>query len=173
MPSQAIPTLITERLTLRAPVAGDFAAYARLLASPRAKGIGGPYAQRAAWGKFCHGVACWDLFGHGALMMDLLANSECVGLVDISHGPLFPEKELGWLVYEGHEGQGYATEAAEALRDWAACELGLFGLVSYVDPENRRSIAVAERLGARLDPGAPKQDPGDLVYRHRAQPKPQ
>ena len=94
MPSQAIPTLITERLTLRAPVAGDFPAYARLLASPRAKGIGGPYAQRAAWGKFCHGVACWDLFGHGALMMDLLATSECVGLVDISHGPLFPEKEL-------------------------------------------------------------------------------
>ena len=168
MPSQAIPTLITERLTLRAPVAGDFPAYARLLASPRAKGIGGPYAQRAAWGTFCHGVACWDLFGHGALMMDLLATSECVGLVDISHGPLFPEKELGWLVYEGHEGQGYVTEAAEALRDWAACELGLFGLVSYVDPENRRSIAVAERLGARLDPGAPKQDPGDLVYRHRA-----
>src|SRR5581483_10362660 len=32
MPSQAIPTLITERLTLRAPVAGDFPAYARLLA---------------------------------------------------------------------------------------------------------------------------------------------
>jgi RimJ/RimL family protein N-acetyltransferase len=173
MPSQAIPTLITERLTLRAPVAGDFPAYARLLASPRAKDIGGPYAQRAAWGQFCHGVACWDLFGHGALMMDLLATSECVGLVDISHGPLFPEKELGWLVYEGHEGQGYATEAAEALRDWAACELGLFGLVSYVDPENRRSIAVAERLGARLDPGAPKQDPGDLVYRHRPQHKPQ
>ena len=103
MPSQAIPTLITERLALRAPVAGDFPAYARLLASPRAKGIGGPYAQRAAWGKFCHGVACWDLFGHGALMMDLLATGECVGLVDISHGPLFPEKELGWLVYEGHE----------------------------------------------------------------------
>lgn len=50
MPSQSIPTLITERLTLRAPVTGDFPAYARLLASPRAKGIGGPYAQRAAGG---------------------------------------------------------------------------------------------------------------------------
>ena len=68
MPSQAIPTLMTERLIRRAPVAGDFPAYAQLLASPRAKGIGGPYAQWAAWGKFCHGVACWDLFGHGALM---------------------------------------------------------------------------------------------------------
>lgn len=26
-------------------------------------------------------------------------------------------------------------------------------------------------LGARLDPGAPKRDPGDLVYRHRPQSK--
>ncbi len=167
MPLHAIPRLVTERLTLRAPVAGDFPAYAWLLASPRAKNIGGPHDRRAAWGKFCHGVACWDLFGHGALMIDLRATGACVGLVDISHGPLFPEKELGWLVYEEHEGRGYATEAAAALRDWAARELGLSGLVSYIDPENRRSIAVAECLGARLDPGAPKQDPEDLVYRHR------
>jgi RimJ/RimL family protein N-acetyltransferase len=93
---------------------------------------------------------------------------DCVGQVGISHGPLFPEKELGWLVYDGHEGRGYATEAAAALRDWAARTLSLERLVSYIDAENVRSIAVAERLGAVLDPAAPKQDPGDLVYLHRA-----
>ena len=132
----------------------------------RAKGVGGPYAQEAAWGVFCHDIACWELLGHGALMADLRATGECVGQVGINHGPLFPEKELGWLVYEGHEGRGYATEAARTLRDWAARALGLDGLVSYVDPENRRSARVAERLGATLHPDAPKQDPGDLVYRH-------
>ncbi len=57
-----------------------------------------------------------------------------------------------------------------ALRDWAMRALRLDGLVSYVHPENHRSAAVAERLGATLDPDAPKQDPGDLVYRH---PSPQ
>jgi RimJ/RimL family protein N-acetyltransferase len=129
---------------------------------------GGPFAQRAAWGIFCHDVACWEMFGHGALMVDLRATGECVGQVGINHGPLFPEKELGWLVYEEHEGRGYATEAARGLRDWAAQALRLDGLVSYVDPENRRSAAVAERLSATLDPDAPKQDPGDLVYRHLA-----
>jgi RimJ/RimL family protein N-acetyltransferase len=120
MCSQAIPTLTTERLVLRTPVGGDFPAYARLLATPRAKHMGGPYDQRTAWGMFCHEVACWVLFGHGALIVDLRTTGECVGLVGISHGPRYPEKELGWLVYEGHEGQGYATEAARALRDWAA-----------------------------------------------------
>jgi RimJ/RimL family protein N-acetyltransferase len=162
-----IPRLMTERLILRAPVADDFPAYARLLASQRSAGMGGPYALRAAWGLFCHDVAMWELYGHGALMIDLRTTGDCVGQVGINHGPLFPEKELGWLVYDVHEGRGYATEAAVALRDWAARTLGLDRLVSYIDPQNIRSIAVAERLGAVLDRDAPKQDPGDLVYRHR------
>jgi RimJ/RimL family protein N-acetyltransferase len=99
-------------------------------------------------------------------MVDLRTTGECVGQVGINHGPLFPEKELGWQLYEGREGRGYATEAAKALRDWAARTLRIDRLVSYVHPENHRSAAVAERLGAILDMDAPRQDPGDLVYRH-------
>ncbi|WP_376099961.1 GNAT family N-acetyltransferase [Roseomonas sp. CCTCC AB2023176] len=168
MSAPPIPTLVTERLTLRAPVEADFPAYAALMASARATCMGGPFDRRVAWGMFCHDLACWRLYGHGALMLAVRATGECVGGVSISHGPLFPEKELGWQVYEGNEGRGYATEGARALRDWAARTLGLRGLVSYVDPRNHRSAAVAERLGAVLDPAAPKQDPDDLVYRHPA-----
>lgn len=168
MLAHRIPTLTTGRLTLRAPVMDDFPAYARLMASPRAAGMGGPFDRRGAWGLFCHGLALWQLFGHGALVIGLGATGEGVGVVEINHGPLFPEKELGWQVYEGHEGKGYATEAAGALRDWAFATLALPTLVSYIDPGNVRSIAVAERLGAVLDPAAPKQDPDDLVYRHLA-----
>lgn len=127
--------------------------------------MGGPYDRRGAWGLFCHDVAQWSLFGHGALMIDL-PGVACVGQVGINHGPLFPEKELGWLIYAGHEGRGYASEAAAALRDWAFGQLGLETLVSYVDPRNQRSIAVAERLGAHLDASADRANPGDLVYRH-------
>lgn len=168
LPNIPIPRLTTARLLLRAPHADDFPAYARLLASPRAKGMGGPFTERAAWGLFCHDVAGWTLFGHGALMIDLRASSECIGQVGISHGPLFPEKELGWLVYDGYEGRGYVTEAAAALRDWAFGPRGLDRLVSYIDPDNARSIAVAERLGAVIDPDAPRPDAADLVYLHRS-----
>lgn len=166
MSDPAIPRLATPRLVLRAPVAEDFPAYAELMASPRARCMGGPFDLRAAWGIFCHDVAQWSLFGHGALMVNLAAGGACVGQVGINHGPLFPERELGWLVYGGHEGQGYATEAARALRDWAATARGMRGLVSYIDPANHLSVAVAERLGARRDDTAPRQDPDDLVYRH-------
>lgn len=165
MTTFSIPRLVTARLVLRAPDAADFPAYAALMASPRAHFMGGPFDTRAAWGLFCHDVASWSLFGHGALMMDLAAGGPCVGQVGINLGPLFPERELGWLVYDGHEGHGYATEAARALRDWAATR-GVRGLVSYIDPGNARSVAVAERLGATRDDVAPRQDPDDLVYRH-------
>ncbi|MBB3918173.1 GNAT family N-acetyltransferase [Rhizobium fabae] len=161
-------TIRTERLTLRMPEIGDFEAYARLMASPRSVGMGGPFDLRVAWGMFCHDVALWQLFGHGALMIDLAETGECVGQVGINHGPLFPAKELGWFVYDGYEGRGYATEAASALRSWAFATLKLPSLVSYIAPDNAASIAVAERLGARLDPAAPRTDPNDLVYRHLA-----
>lgn len=161
-----VPTINTERLTLRMPAMEDFRVYEQLMASPRAVGMGGPFDTRGAWGLFCHDVALWQLYGHGALMIDLRATGECVGQVGVNHCPMFPEKELGWLVYDGHEGKGYATEAARALKGWAFDVLGLRTLVSYVDENNIRSAAVAERLGGQLDPTALRQDREDLVYRY-------
>lgn len=161
------PTLQTARLTLRPMRAGDFPDYAALMASERARYMGGPFDEKAAWGLFCHDAGCWALFGHGALMMDRQADGDTVGQVGLNAGPLFPETELGWLVYEPHEGQGYATEGAMALRDWAFETLPLDSLVSYTHPENHASHNVARRLGAELDPEAPRQDHDDVVFRHR------
>jgi RimJ/RimL family protein N-acetyltransferase len=53
-----------------------------------------------------------------------------------------------------------------ALRDGATHALRLDGLVSYVHPENLASAAIADRLGAILDPNAFKPGPSALVYRH-------
>ena len=162
----SIPTLITERLVLRPPVLADFPAYAVFLASSRSRFMGGPCQGFLAWGMFCHDLACWQMFGHGGLMIELRASCQCIGQVGINHGPEFPEKELGWLLYEGFEKEGYATEAARALREWAFKDLQLTTLVSYVDPGNLSSIAVAQRLGAVRDVTALRQDPEDLVFRH-------
>lgn len=163
----SIPTLFTEQLVLRPPVEADFAAYFTFMASSRSRYMGGPYEKWPAWGLFCHDIACWTLFGHGALMIELRETGACVGQVGINHGPMFPEKELGWLLYEGFEGRGYATEAGGAMRDWALAQPGITTLVSYFDPDNVASMAVARRLGAVPDPAAARQDEGDVVYRHR------
>lgn len=162
------PTLRTARLTLRPMREADYPAYRTFMMSPRSEYVGGPHDEYSAWGGFTHDIAGWTLFGHGALMIELGATGECIGQVCVNGGPLFPEKELGWLVYDGFEGRGYVTEAAAAMRDWAFGALGVESLVSYIDPRNFRSMAVAERLGAVRDGAAATQpqDPGDVVYRH-------
>ncbi|MGL4309117.1 MAG: GNAT family N-acetyltransferase [Paracoccaceae bacterium] len=162
-----VPTLHTQRLTLRPQAMADFPAYAVFLASDRARHMGGPFDTRGAWGMFCHDLACWPLFGHGALMVDRTDTGETIGQVGVNAGPLYPEPELGWLLYDGHEGMGIATEAAAALRDWAFANLPLDSFVSYMEAGNAASIALAERLGATRDDTAPLQDAGDLVYRYK------
>ncbi|MCY6382130.1 GNAT family N-acetyltransferase [Hoeflea prorocentri] len=164
-----IPTLNSERLLLRAPAMHDWPDYSELMQSERAVHMGGPFSTAAAWGMFCQDVAQWALMDHGALMMEDRKSGACVGQVGINHGPLFPERELGWLVYPQAEGKGYAFEAAKTLRDWAFKIQGFETLVSYIDSDNTRSIRLAERLGAILDDDAPRPHEDDLVFRH---PKP-
>jgi RimJ/RimL family protein N-acetyltransferase len=163
-----IPTLTTDRLTLRPMRAEDFTAYAAEVASDRMQWMGGPYDLKGAWGMFCHDLVGWSLYGMGSLMIDRRDTGETVGQVQINNGPLYPETELGWLLYEGREGKGFATEAAAALRDWVFREGGIATLVSYVNRANLASARVAERLGGVADPEAPRQpgDAEDLVFRY-------
>ena len=164
MPS--IPTIGTHRLILRPPTIEDWPDYEKLMLSDRAVHMGGPFATEFAWGMFCNDVAQWQLFGHGALMMECRETGACFGQVGILHGPLFPERELGWFVYKQAEGKNYAFEAASALRDWAFNVRKFETLVSYIGSANDRSRKLAERLGARIDVAASRPDPTDLVYRH-------
>lgn len=58
------------------------------------------------------------------------------------------QPELGWALMPPHWGQGYATEAAAAIRAWAFESGTVDRLVSLISPGNARSQRVAERLGA-------------------------
>lgn len=165
-PMPQAPTLETDRLILRPMSLDDWSAYKKLMGSERARYMGGPFSERDAWGMFCHDAGQWSLFGHGALMIVEKSSGAVAGQVGINHGPLFPEKELGWMLYDTAEGKGFAFEAAVRLRQWAFETLEIPALVSYIDPDNLKSQRLAQRLGAQLDADAPRSDPTDLVYRH-------
>ena len=107
----------------------------------------------------------------GALMIEDRTTGRALGQVAINGGPLFPEWELGWLLYPAAEGRGLAFEAASTLQNWARETRRLPTLVSYVDPGNHRSRRLAERLGAVQDAAASRPDPADLVYRHFGTPQ--
>ena len=58
-----------------------------------------------------------------------------------------PEVEIGYRLARSAWGQGYATEAALAVRDLAFTALGIKRLIAMIDPSNRASIRVAEKIG--------------------------
>jgi len=61
------------------------------------------------------------------------------------------ECELGYTFDPAVWGQGFATEAAGCVRDYARDVLRLSYVVSAILPQNARSRRVAERFGARAD----------------------
>src|SRR5207247_8186924 len=59
------------------------------------------------------------------------------------------ERELGYTFDPAVWGQGFATEAARCVRDYARDVLRLSYAISAIHPQNARSRRVAERSGAR------------------------
>jgi ribosomal-protein-alanine N-acetyltransferase len=59
--------------------------------------------------------------------------------------------EIGWAISSGHQGHGYATEAAGALLDFAFRALGCHRMVATCQPENVASWRVMEKLGMRRE----------------------
>jgi RimJ/RimL family protein N-acetyltransferase len=61
------------------------------------------------------------------------------------------ELELGWMLGRPYWGNGYAIEAAAAIRALALAELRPQRLISLIHAENARSLAVAARLGTHVE----------------------
>jgi [ribosomal protein S5]-alanine N-acetyltransferase len=57
------------------------------------------------------------------------------------------EVEIGYRFARNQWGNGYATEAAQAVRDFAFSTLCIPRLVALIDPQNVSSIRVATKLG--------------------------
>lgn len=166
-----ILVLETERLVLRRPAACDVPALTAFYRSERSQYSGGHVPHARAWSNAVAMLGHWEARGYGLWAVTEKGDDAALGLV----GPYFPdgrpETELGWVLFEQAEGKGIAYEAARAARDHARSHLGWTEIVSYIDKRNARSIALAQRLGAALDPDAPQPNPDDpcLVFRHPAE----
>ncbi len=141
-----IPTLQTDRLTPRGPGMRDFDAFAAFYASSRSADAGGPLSRREAFRHFAAMPGHWLLKGFGWWMID--RDGSAIGFAGL-HNPLNrPDPELGWALFEGAEGQGYAIEAAQACLFYARLCLRPARLISYIVAGNAASERLARRLGA-------------------------
>jgi RimJ/RimL family protein N-acetyltransferase len=145
-----IPTLTTTRLTLRPPREDDFPAMLAFNDSPRCAFVGGKQNRQLVWRYLLANIGHWALRGHGLFSVDTHAGA-FVGRVGVIFHDGWPEPELGWHLYDGFEGKGYAQEAALAARADYCTRVSSRPLISIIAPDNRRSAALAERLGARIE----------------------
>jgi ribosomal-protein-alanine N-acetyltransferase len=162
-----IPTLTTERLVLRAPCAGDFPAYAAFRVSERARSVGGPYSRARAFEQFCALIGHWEMRGYGRWVVADRETGAPLGVVGLFYPEDWPEPEIGWSLFEEAEGRGIATEAALASRAYAYDRLGWTRVVSLIDPDNHRSVALARQLGCTPEGTHPHPEHGDItIWRH-------
>lgn len=104
-----------------------------------------------AWRHMAAFVGHWLLRGFGMWGVEELETGRLVGRVGF-HEPIeWPGFELGWTIGRAFWGKGYATEAANRALDYAFNEMRREHVISCIDPENVRSIKVAERLGETLE----------------------
>jgi ribosomal-protein-alanine N-acetyltransferase len=61
------------------------------------------------------------------------------------------EWEMGWTVHQHYWGQGYATEAARRMLEFAFAELNAHRVVAFCNAENAASRRVMEKIGMRQE----------------------
>lgn len=153
----------TERLILRRPVEADRTAYVHFYTTERSALAMGPFDEAGANAFFDKEMALWEQKGFG--MHSLFAKDAPnipIGLAGVWQPEGWPAPELGWLLWEGAEGKGYAQEAASAVRNTVFAK-GWSTLISYINVENTASARTATRLGARLTDASGEPQ----VWQHR------
>jgi RimJ/RimL family protein N-acetyltransferase len=106
--------------------------------------------QMEAW--LQRNLAHQEKYGYGLFSVIVKSTNRLIGDCGLEHmkveGKLVTE--LGYDFRSDHWNQGYATEAARAVLDFAFHELGLPDLISLIRVGNQASRRVAEKIGMQL-----------------------
>lgn len=149
------PTLTTERLVLRPLAESDLDAYTEIFLSPEvhaALHLPESFSREDAWESMARWLGQWELWGTGQWAVVDQADGTFLGRAGLHRPerPDWPGIEVGWAFHPRWWGRGYATEAGSCAIDYAFDLIGADELFSIILPENRRSEAVAKRLGFTL-----------------------
>ncbi len=143
-----IPCLETERLALREWRPTDFDALAAFYSDPEVmKFLGGVMERNDAWRALASSMGHWGMRGYGTWAVERKSDQALVGRVGLINPEGWPGLEVGWALGKPYWGQGYASEAAAAAVGFAFVTQPVDRIISCIDPENRASQSVAERIG--------------------------
>ncbi len=152
MTEAAIVILETERLVLRQFCRSDDRAMNRVFGDPEVMRYGDGVQTEAwvrDWLRQCVETD-YPQRGFGPWAVVEKQGQETIGYCGLFDFPDVggqPEIEIGYRLVRAFWGQGYATEAVLAVRDYGFETLGMSRLIAMIDPHNTASIRVAEKAG--------------------------
>ncbi|MGA7907043.1 MAG: GNAT family N-acetyltransferase [Candidatus Sulfotelmatobacter sp.] len=142
--------LETLRLTLREFLPEDAGALERVLGDPETmRFYPAPFDHTRVEGWIARNRLRYTKDGHGLWAMVLRASGEVIGDCGLTIQSVdgVDEVEVGYHVRRDCWGQGFATEAASACRDFGFARLPVERMISLIRPENLASRRVAEKNG--------------------------
>lgn len=89
----------------------------------------------------------WHLLG-----TRLKESGELIGDIGIHFmGPQNQQAEIGYMVLEGHQGKGYATEVVQAVLGFLFSTYKKHRITAAVDPANSKSVQLLQKVGMRQE----------------------
>ena len=145
--------LETDRLILRELTMNDVDALHEILSDPVSmQHYPQPFAREKTAGWIAWNLDNYKTYGFGLWAVVLKESNLFIGDCGITmqniDGSLEPE--IGYHINKIHTGQGYATEAARACRNYAFDVLGLSKVYSYMKHTNLASQKVAQKNDMKL-----------------------
>ena len=164
------PVLRTERLVLRRWADDDREAFAQINADPEVMRYRLRTLTRQESDTLIEAFeVCFEENGFGQWAVERVQDQRLIGFIGLEVAgddmPFRPLVHIGWHLSLDSWHDGYATEGAAAVLDFAFAEAGLSEIVAHTSARNERSQAVMRRLGMTHDPAddfdGPWYPPGD------------
>jgi [ribosomal protein S5]-alanine N-acetyltransferase len=144
-----LPTIHTQRLTIRHLVPSDLQAVYSYVSDPQVM----TYIPEGVFSESATQEFVTTNSGDQATAFAVVhtADQQLIGHI-LFHNWFAPQTfELGWILHPAYQRQGYTTEAAAALMQYGFETLKLHRIIATCQPENAASYRVMEKLGMRRE----------------------
>lgn len=147
-------TTITERLNLRKMTPHDVPNLLQIFSDPVAmRYYPSTRNEEETMGWIHRTLDNYDTYGVGFWVVEEKLRGRFLGQCGIIPQELdgIRQMEIAYLLVRREWGQGYATEAASACKQYGFETMGYNKLISLIDVNNTPSMRVAERIGMRVE----------------------
>lgn len=164
-----IPLAIeSQRLLLRLPAEDDWIALHAYYgdADSVRYTVGTPLTEAQTWRTLAGVVGHWAWRGYGPYVLQGRRDGAVLGMAGLWFPNDWPEPEIKWALVPAARGQGYAAEAARAVRAMARERMPGLRLISLISTANEASVRVAIAAGAQLERAIDFRGAPAMIYRH-------